>query len=531
MYESKLNPVHPKPFAQARSELTRRGFMGTAAAGAMATALLPSAAMADTPKRGGTLRLGVSGGSTTDSLDPRAITGAMVGALIGQSRNGFMEIDGAGQLQGELAETWEATRPGADQWIMRLRDGVEFHSGKIFGVDDALYSLGLHLAEDSTSPLKSVLAGIDDVRKDGENAIVVTLKTGNADFPMLMSDPRLQIVQYGDTDFDKGNGTGGYVLQEWNRGVRSYATRNANYWKEGHGNFDAVETLVIEDINARTSALRTGDIDVMNAVERSTAKLLQRQAGIELVVQNGYKHYTLPMRADTGPFDDNNIREAIKYGMNREEILQKVLFGFGYLGNDHPIPSSLPDFATPEELPQRAFDPDRAKFHLKQAGLDRLAIKLNSSEAAFTGAVDAAVLIGENAKPAGLDIEVVRNPSDGYWSNVWRVEPWVMSYWSGRPTADWIFSEGYISTASYNDAFWSNETFDKVLLEARAELDPVRRREMYVDLQRLVSGNGGQVIPVFAADILAKSDKLAHRPVAVNWDMDGYKLADRWWFA
>ncbi|MET3583854.1 ABC-type transport system substrate-binding protein [Mesorhizobium robiniae] len=269
----------------------------------------------------------------------------------------------------------------------------------------------------------------------------------------------------------------------------------------------------------------------MNAVDRSTAGLLAAVGGIELVVQNGYLHYTLPMRCDTAPFKDNNVREAIKYAMDRQLLLDRVLYGFGYLGNDHPVPNSLRDFATPAELPQRAYDPDKAKFHLKKAGLGSLKVQLNTSEGAFTGAVDAAVLVQESARAAGIEIEVVRQPSDGYWSNVWRAKPWVVSYWSGRPTADWIFTEGYYSAASYNDAFWANERFDKLLLEARAELDQTKRRDMYVEMQRIVSGNGGQCIPVFAADILAKSDKLAHGPVAVNWDMDGYKLADRWWFA
>lgn len=515
--------------------LDRRQFLGAGGALAVSAAagglLLPERVHAQTPKRGGRLRLAVSGGSTTDTLDPTAITGAMVGALIGQARNGLMEIDGNGQLVGELVESWEATRPGADQWLLRLRQDVEFHSGKTLNVEDLIYSINLHLAEDSKSALNTVLGAISEMTQDGDRGLIVTLSSGNADFPILLSDPRLQIVQDGDTDFDSGNGTGGYILQEWDRGVRSIASRNPNYWKEGHGNFDEVETLVIEDINARTTALRVGDIDVMNHVERSTARRLESQPGIELVVQNGYKHYTLPMRADTAPFDNNDIRLAVKYAIDREGLLEKILYGFGYLGNDHPVPASIPTFATADELPQRSYDPDKARFHLRQAGLDSLSIQLNSSEAAFTGAVDAATLIQESAKAAGLEIEVMRRPSDGYWSSVWRSEPWVMSYWSGRPTADWIFTEGYLSTASYNDAFWHDERFDTMLIEARTELDPDKRREMYVEMQRLVSDEGGQCIPVFAADILAKSDKLAHRPVAVNWDMDGYKLADRWWFA
>lgn len=490
-----------------------------------------SMARAQSPKRGGRLRIGVSGSSSTDSLDPAAITGAMVGALIGQARNGLLEVDGNGKLLGELAEGWEATRPGADKWRLKIRKGVEFHSGKTFGVEDIIYSLRLHLGEKSPSPLKSVLSGISELTPDGDDGLIVTLSSGNADFPVLLSDPRLQMVQDGDTDFEKGNGTGGYVIQKWVPGVRAFATRHANYWKADHANFDEVETIAIEDVNARTSALRAGDIDVMNNVERSTANLLRAVPGIELVVQNGYKHYTLPMRTDTAPFDNNDVRLAVKYSINRQEILEKILFGFGYLGNDHPIPAGLSDFATAEELPQRKYDPEKAAFHLKQAGLDSLKIKLNTSEGAFDGAIDAALLIQESAKASGISIEVVRHPSDGYWSNVWRTEPWVMSYWSGRPTADWIFTEGYLSTASYNDAFWKNERFDSLLMAARIELDETKRRDMYVEMQRIVSNEGGQCIPIFAADILAKSAKLAHGPVAVNWDMDGYKLADRWWFA
>lgn len=509
----------------------RRRVLKFATAASAAALILPGTSLrAQQPTRGGTLRMGVSGPSSTDTLDPTAITGAMVGAMIGQMRNGLLEIDGSGKLVGELIETWEPASEKADKWLLRVRKGVEFHSGKTLDVDDILYSFDLHLRDGSKSALKTVFSEITELKRDGDDAILVTLATGNADFPMLLSDPRLQIVQSGDTDFDAGNGTGGYILQDWQKGVKALATRNPNYWKDGHANFDAVETLGIADTNARTSALRAGDVDVINQVERSTAGRLEAQPGIELVVQNGYKHYTLPMRCDLAPFNNNDVRLALKYSVKREEFLEKILYGYGYVGNDHPIPQSLADMATPEELPQKGYDPDKAKFHLKKAGYDSLAVQLHSSEAAFTGALDAAVLIAESAAAAGIDIDIVRQPSDGYWSEVWRTKPWVMSYWSGRPTADWIFSEGYLSTASYNDAFWSSERFDKLLIEARSELDQTKRRNMYVEMQKIVSDEGGQLIPVFAADILAKSDKLAHGQVAVNWDMDGYKLADRWWF-
>lgn len=407
---------------------------------------------------------------------------------------------------------------------------LNFTTEKTLDAEDIIYSINLHLGEDSKSPLKSVLGSIAEMKAADKETLVISLANGNADFPVMLSDPRLQIVKNGDTDFEKAVGTGGYKLTQWQPGVRALGERNPNYWKEGHGNFDEVETLAIEDATARTTALVNGDIDVMNRVERVTAGRLDAIPEISVVVQNGYKHYTLPMRADTAPFDNNDIRLAVKYAVNRQEILDKILLGYGSLGNDHPISTGNRYLASADELPQREYDPDKAKFHLKKAGLDSIDIVLNTSEVAFDSAVDAAQLYQASAIDCGINIDVQRNPSDAYWTDVWRNKSWVMSYWSGRPTEDWQFSEGYLSTASYNDAFWKNERFDNLLLAARVELDDTKRREMYVEMQQLVHNDGGQVIPVFAADLLGASNKLGHAEIAVNWDMDGYKLADRWWF-
>lgn len=476
--------------------------------------------------------MGISGSSTTDSLDPGLPFSAMAAVIsIGQARNGLIEVGPDAELIGELAETWEAAKPDATAWRLKIRKGVEFHNGKTLTPDDVIFSINHHRTDDTKSALKALFASVEEMKDEGDNNLLIRLSSGNADFPFLLSDPRLQIYPEGTKNFDTGSGTGGYVLEAWEPGVRAYARRNPNYWKEGHANFDEVETIAIEDVNARATALRTGDVDVINRVERSTAGRLGAVSGVNIVVQNGYKHYTLPMRCDTAPFDNNDVRQAVKYCCKREEFLQKILHGYGAIGNDHPIGSFNRYIAGEDELPQRQYDPDKARFHLKKAGMEGLKIQLNASNVAFEGAVDAAILYKENAKEAGLEIEVVQRPADGYWSNVWMHEPWVISFWSGRPTEDWQFTEGYLSTANYNDTFWRDERFDKMVLEARTVLDEKKRRDMYVEMQRIVSNEGGQVVPVFAADLLAASDKLGHGKVAANWDADGYRLADRWWFS
>jgi peptide/nickel transport system substrate-binding protein len=233
------------------------------------------------------------------------------------------------------------------------------------------------------------------------------------------------------------------------------------------------------------------------------------------------------MITQVAPFTDNNVRMAIKHAIDREEILEKILRGYGSLGNDHPISEKYRYYA---DLPQRSYDPDKARHHLKKAGEDGLQVKLSASDAAFSGAVDTAVLIKEQAKQANIDVNVVREPSDGYWSNVWMKKPWCMSYWGGKPTEDWMFSIGYAEDANWNSTEWENERFNKLLVEARAELDEARRAEMYAEMQHLLRDEGGQVIPVFADYIDGIRSNVGHDKLASNWDLDGLRLAERWWF-
>ena len=174
------------------------------------------------------------------------------------------------------------------------------------------------------------------------------------------------------------------------------------------------------------------------------------------------------------------MRLALKYGVDREALLKSILRGHGTLGNDHPIAPSVPFHA---ELEQRVYDPDKAKFHLKQAGLDKLSVNLSAADAAFPGAVDAAVLMKEQMAAAGIEINIVREPNDGYWSNVWMKKPWSMCYWGGRPTCDWMFSQAYAEGANWNDTFWSHERFNKLLLAGRGELDAAKRGEIYREMQ------------------------------------------------
>jgi len=245
--------------------------------------------------------------------------------------------------------------------------------------------------------------------------------------------------------------------------------------------------------------------------------------------ETGFLHYTAPMNTTVAPFDNNDVRLALKYAVDREQLLEKILKGHGTLANDHPIAPSVPYHA---DLEQRVYDPDKAKFHLKKAGLDRLEIDFSAADAAFAGAVDGAVLMKEHAAAAGIDINIVREPNDGYWSNVWMKKPWVACYWGGRPTQDWMFSQAYAEGANWNDTYWSHERFNKLLLAGRGELDASKRAEIYREMQQILRDEGGVVVWAFANYVYAMADKVQHGPdVAANWELDGGRYVERWWFA
>jgi len=511
-----------------REFMVRSAMLGVSVT--LASSIASRAALAATPKQGGHFRLAIGAGSTTDSLDPATFTDSYMQTVGYGLRNHLTEVANTGELVPELAESWEAT-PDAATWTFKLRKGVEFHNGKTMDADDVVASINHHRGENSKSAAKAILASITEIKADGKDTVVVKLKEGNADFPFIVSDYHIAIMpaKDGDVEWRSGVGTGGYVLESYEPGVRTTMKRNPNYWKSGYAHFDTCEVLSITDVTARTNALTTGEVDAIDRVDLKTVNLLKRNAGIRVEETSGTQHYTFPMRTDTPPFTDNHVRLALKYAINRKEMLEKILRGHGVLGNDHPIGRSNRYYAS--ELPQREYDPDKAKFHLKKAGLSSLKVSLSAADAAFAGAVDAAVLYKERAAAAGIEITVVREPNDGYWSNVWMKKPWCASYWGGRPTEDWMFSTAYADGAPWNETFWSNKRFNELLKTARSELDEKKRREMYVEMQRIVRDDGGEVIPMFANYVFAMSKKVEHGKMAANWDLDGLKPLERWWFA
>ena len=518
-----------------KGKVSRRDFMTRATALGFsvlaAEHILTTAALAQTPNIGGLLRAGAPAASTDDSLDPATLDDSFdILSCFGLLRNNLVDIDEYSAPVPGLAESWDASSDVAT-WTFKLRRGVEFHNGKTMTSADVIDSINYHRGDESTSSAKNLIEQIEEIRADGNETVVFKLKDGNADFPVVLASYQLLIFPEGTrgAEFEKGIGTGPYELKYWEPGVRMEGTRNPNYYREGKPHFDEVHVIGINDVVSRTAALQTGQIDIMSRCDVKTVHLLDRNPDVQVFQVTGTKHYTAPMHVDKAPFDDVNVRQAIKYGIDRQAILDRILLGYGELGNDQPIAPTM-RFHNPD-IEQTQYDPDQARFYLKQAGLSSLDVDLAAADTAFAGAVDTAVLFQEQASQAGININVDRVSEDGYWNDIWLVRPCCMCFWAGRPTEDLMFSSAYQAGADWNDTRWANPRFNDLLVAARKELDENKRRDMYYEMQQLCHDDGGALIFSFAADVQAASADL-QKPdhVASNWEFDGHKVAERWFW-
>ncbi len=531
-----MNTLRDLERAARDGRVSRREFLSQATALgltlAAASTLADKAALAATPKKGGSFRVALDDGNTTDSMDPATYESTFQITMAHTHRNYLTEITTDNVVGPELAESWDASDDAAE-WIFKLRKGVEFHNGKTFDADDAVATLNSHRGEDTKSAAKALLESVVDIKADDKHTLRIKLNAGSADFPYVLSDYHLTMLPSdgeGGITWKGGVGTGGYVVKDFDPGVRCLMTRFPNYWKEGRAHFDEIEYLAIPDVNARQTGLATGELDAMIECDVKTVHLLAKDLNVEVENIPSGTHITLPMHMDAAPFDNNDVRLALKYGIDREQTMQKIFRGYGSLGNDHPIGAVLPYYAA--ALEQRVYDPDKAKFHLKKAGMENLKVSFSTSNVPAPGGVDLAILYQATAKKAGITLDVVREPNDGYWSNVWLVKPFCLVSWGQRPTPDVMFSLAYAADAAWNESHFKHERFNQILIEARAELNDAKRSEMYFEMQQIMRDEGGTIIPVFRNYVYARRTNVQHEEkMSGNWALDGARGGERWWFA
>jgi len=515
-----------------RGTLSRRHFMQ----GALALGLsIPAASLlwnkkvqAATPKKGGTFRVALSDASSTDTLDPAQASGVFTIQMPHIYGSYLTEVTPENGIGPDSAESWEAT-PDAKVWRFKLANGQEFHNGKPLTSADVVASFNHHLAPDSTSGAKGLLSDVEAVETDGKDVVVIKMKVGTADLPFLVADYHLPIMpadDAGKVDALSGIGAGPYKVVSFEPGSGAKFTRFDRYHRDTY--FDEVQLLGVNDVTARINSLISNVVDAISDPDPKTLDMLKNAPGIVIDEVPSGTQVTMDMNCEIGPYTNADVRLALKYAFDRKAALDKIAFGHGTLGNDQPVAPNIPYYA---QLPQREYDPDKARFHLKKAGQENLSVQLSLSDAVYTGAVDMGSIFQQSAAAAGIKLEVVREPTDAYWANVWLKKPFVGANYGQRATPDMVFSTFFRTGAPWNSTRWQNDRFQELLLLAKPELDEKKRADMYREMQQLCHDDGGTIVAFFQNFMSARNERVQHQAnISSEWQLDGGRAYQRWWF-
>ncbi|WP_182915720.1 ABC transporter substrate-binding protein [Massilia cavernae] len=521
MIDSHFPPGAPGPALQ-RGGLLRRGLLRTLAAGAGALAL-PDA-WAQQPRKGGRLTVATQSSSTADTLDPAR--GALSTDYLRANLfyNGLTVLDAKMAPQLALAEQFSTD--DAIVWNVKLRKGVQFHGGKTLDSADVVYSLKRHNDPALGLIVRAVAQQFESVRATGPLEVEIRLRGANADLAVMLAVSHFAIVKNGTTRFTTANGTGPFKCAEFTPGVRTRAVRNRNYWKPGLPYLDEVSLFGIPDESARVNALLSGDVDWINEVNPRSTKRIRGEPGYAVLESQSGLYTDLVIRQNIGIARNPDFTLGMKYLIDREQIKRAAFRGYAVIGNDQPIaPSNRFYFAG---LPQRPYDPERARFHLRKAGALGMTLPVVASVAA-AGSVDMAMLLQQSAMKAGLNLRIKRVSADGYWSNHWMKSPIGFGNVNPRPTPDLLFTLFFKSDAPWNGSGWNNPQFDQLLVLARAETDEAKRRQMYADMQVLVHQKCGIGIPVFITNLEGYSTRVGGVTSHPIGAFMGYACAEQVW--
>ncbi len=517
--------------------ITRRRMMATGAAASLPVLLAAcgggsgsksgggAATTAEKPKKGGRLRIGSVGAGKAESCDPAIGANTIDIARFRQLYNSLVHqnADGSGS-QLALAKSIEPNSNGS-VWNFKLQEGVEFHNGKTFGTDDAIYSITRPY--DTKAGLSgSQLSGFFDpktgFKKISDTEFEMHLKTPIGDLPRQMTGRDCIMYPEGTTTEDfkkKPIGTGPFKYQSFTAGERSVFTRNDNYWEQGGGPYvDELEIIAIDDSGARANALLAGEIDCAEAFDYDQARAYKSNKQIVLLNAETTGTYPYVFRTDKAPFDNPDVRLAMKLAVDRSKLVDIAFAGFGSVANDM-FGKGLPGY--PQE-PQREYDPEQAKALLKKAGHDSLDVTLyypiiNAGE-------KAAPVYAEQAKAAGINMKVAKFPA-GTDFNVAPTFPAFVTNW-GNTILDvgvWMLSD-----SSYNEG-WFNKGWDKIYHEATATTDLDHRNELMMELNKTWYEQSGHLIWGYYNNVdgLAPNVRGAY-PSKVEFGLSNYDYKAYW---
>jgi peptide/nickel transport system substrate-binding protein len=496
------------------------GFIGSACSGSDSEA---DAVTSETEAvtRGGTLRHGSTAGLGATVLDAHTVFGWSNDARIMNLYDHLVVWDRERSvLQPDLAE--EFTAEAADTWLIRLKQGIEFHNGKTLDIDDVIFTFQRIIDPKTAAVSASTLASVDPngFTKLDDYTVRLKLKRPDVTIADAMSEFSAGVVPVG---FDPNNpvGTGPFKFKSFTSGESSDFLRNENFWKEGLPYVDELVIIDFPDDSARVNALISGQVDIIDHVPLGQAPVIEGNDDLAILDEKGGGQWLpIVMRVDAPPFDNNDVRLAMRLIADRGEMVEQALAGFGRPGNDIFAPL---DACYNSSLPQREQDLDQAKSLLKRAGQENLKVDLVTSNPA-AGMVEAAQVFAEQAREAGVTIKVQVVDVPTLFGPEYTTRPFGMNFWGPRSFLIQA-AQNMLPTSAENNTHWpdaESKEYVSLYQEALGTLDEQQRCELINEMQEMEWNRGGHIVWGFSNLVGAFNTKVKGVVPGKNFPLNNF---------
>lgn len=473
--------------------LSRRGLLAVAAGGAglvlsgcggTEASVLEAG---DTPVEGGTLRVGITGGGASDTVDAHVPLGTGDAARMFNLYDTLFAYDADYQVVPSLAESAEPNETG-DQWTVTLREGVRFHDGRPLTSADVRFTFERIMNPEDPKSGSSKLATLESVEEVDERTVRFVLGSPDAVLTDALAQYVMGIVPQ---DYDPADpiGTGPFRLTDFEPGGTTQLTAFGDYW-QGRPHLDEVLLMNFDDEDALMNSLLSSQVDVIAQVPLPLVHVISEDPRIQVITSETGNWVPFTMRTDMAPFDDPRVREAFKLVIDREQMIEVAFAGQGRVGNDMYSPF---DSAYPQDLPQRERDIERAKQLLSEAGHpDGLSVELVTAPIQ-AGAVEAATVFVEQAADAGIEVSLRRVDATTFFGSGYLEFPFAQSFYYTRnflPQA----ADTSLPDSPYNETHWDQPEFTQLVAQARETLDDADRDELIRQAMQLHHDEGGNII-------------------------------------
>jgi peptide/nickel transport system substrate-binding protein len=447
----------------------------------------------------------------TYNLDPyERPTSGELNYTLSSTYERLADLDASGNLVPKLATKWTPTDDG-QTWTYELRDNVKFHSGKDFSAQDVVWSFTQMLDPANKLAVTEQFGAF--LKPEGVTALdakTVQFKLTKpvVDFPTQISLMEAVIIPDGvkpESLREKVDGTGPFTVKGWSKGAKTLKlTRFDGYWGEKAKTAE-IDLQEMVDTTARTSALVGGQVDVITNIDLATVKSLQKNDRVRLVDGPPAISITMEMLVDVPPFNDPNVRKALKMVLDRQYLVDTVMLGYAVAGSDQPIPPTS-DLVWSKDVPQQDIAGAKAALAASGYGPDKpLKVDLYAAEIQ-PGAMSIAQAYKEMAAKAGIEINIQTPSLDQYWDAIWMKKPFYMDSWGVRPPTQ-ALPFAYGCKPTYDATHWCNQDYEAVMTKAQSTVDGNARNELLKQAQELINADGGVITAVYFKNLVATSPK------------------------